>query len=679
MKLRYSTGPFWPLLIFLVLILSSCSVSIDTKGLKEVASEDIPGKAVPEAGLLHGMNFTVSEGDFIDATGRMLFLRGINLGGSSKVPFKPAIGTHVRKGFFNGKEVSFTGRPFPLKDADEHFRRLKAWGFHFVRFIVTWEAIEHEGPGIYDEDYLDYITSIIRKAGNYGINVMIDPHQDVWSRFTGGDGAPMWTFVVAGIDVTELQDAGAAIVHNLYGDPFPRMIWYTNYYKLGAATMFTLFYGGKDFAPGLLVDSMNIQDYLQGHYIKALMKVAEKVKELPNVIGFELMNEPSSGYIGLEDISRPYKMDIVGDAPTPFEGMMLGAGIPVDVEHFEVGTFGIGSTGKVRLNEKEVSVWKNGSKGLWQQCGVWTMKNGKPEMLNKSYFSEVNGEKVDFNDRYYASFAKRYADSIRSVNPGWFICVDNILFPEPHPLPDLKEYKDVNWVNGSHWYDDITLFKKKYVPWLGYLDGEIVLGPGRVKKAFEKYLKEKMITNTREKYGDAPAILGEFGIPFDMNEGEAYRTGDYSDQIKALDRSFRVIEKNLLNYTLWNYTADNTNERGDNWNGEDLSVFSLSQQKYPEDIDSGGRALIAAIRPYPKKIPGKLTSYEYFYKNRELRVSFDVLSEVKYPAEIFIPEYVYGDDFEVYVTNGKLFFDKKERILLYYPSGKREHVIVIKR
>src|SRR5215207_3070960 len=94
---------------------------------------------------------------FKDEHGRSLLLRGVNLGGSSKVPYIPDGATHVSTGFFNHREVSFVGRPFPLKEADEHFARLKAWGLTFIRFLVTWEAIEHAGPGQYDTEYLDYI------------------------------------------------------------------------------------------------------------------------------------------------------------------------------------------------------------------------------------------------------------------------------------------------------------------------------------------------------------------------------------------------------------------------------------------------------------------------------------------------------------------------------------------
>jgi hypothetical protein len=59
-----------------------------------------------------------------------------------------------------------------------------------LRLLTTWEAIEHAGPGQYDEEYLTYLRAIVEKAAEYDIACFIDPHQDVWSRWTGGDGAP---------------------------------------------------------------------------------------------------------------------------------------------------------------------------------------------------------------------------------------------------------------------------------------------------------------------------------------------------------------------------------------------------------------------------------------------------------------------------------------------------------
>ncbi|MCF8357272.1 MAG: cellulase family glycosylhydrolase [Prolixibacteraceae bacterium] len=637
---------------------------------------DIPEATVPE--ISAHKNIIVNDGQFTDPAGRTLFLRGINLGGSSKVPCKPNGATHIRDGFFNGKDVSFVGRPFPLEEADEHFSRLKAWGFHFLRFLVTWEAIEHEGPDIYDREYIAFVKALVEKANEYGINLIIDPHEDVWSRFSGGDGAPLWTFEIIGMDVTKFQETGAAIVHNTYGDPFPKMIWYTNNYKLAASTMFTLFFGGNDFAPKTKVEGVPVQDYLQQHYISAMLQLAKEIKGLPNVIGFELMNEPSAGYIGIEDITKPYSSEVIGDAPTPWQGILLGEGIQQEIQRFRIGAVSLKSDGKKILNKGKVTVWKEGKPGIWIQNGLAEKTpDGTYQLNDTAYFSRVNGQEVDFNEMYYKPFARKFAEAITAIDTSWAIVVDNVLSPYPLELPRLKDIEGVKWVNGSHWYDDITLVKKKYLPFLGLYERKVVFGKRKVFSAFAKTLNN-MIEETRERFGNAPLFLGEFGIPFDMNSARAYRTGNFSAQTKALDRSIRVAEKNRMSYTLWNYTADNTNERGDQWNGEDLSIFSLSQQTNPNNINSGGRALDAAIRPYPKKINGKLREYAYDYKTKELRIRFKVEELSDYPTEIFLPEYVYGDAFRVYAENGQLAFDKKERILLYYPDRSGEHNVIVK-
>ncbi|HMN59542.1 MAG TPA: hypothetical protein PJ988_04225, partial [Anaerolinea sp.] len=107
------------------------------------------------------MTIRIQGSQFIDQFGRTLLLRGVNLAGSSKIPFQPNGATYIREGFFDHRNVSFVGRPFPLDKADEHFQRLKSWGLTFLRFLVTWEAIEHAGPGIYDDDYIEYIRQVV--------------------------------------------------------------------------------------------------------------------------------------------------------------------------------------------------------------------------------------------------------------------------------------------------------------------------------------------------------------------------------------------------------------------------------------------------------------------------------------------------------------------------------------
>ena len=186
----------------------------------------------------------IKDNWFVDTENRVVMLRGVNLGGSSKVPVIPDGSTYLKEGFFDHRNVTFPEDHFHSRKPMSITSALKAWGFNCLRFLITWEAVEHAGPGIYDEDYLDYLYQVVKKAGEYGFYVFIDPHQDVWSRFSGGDGAPGWTLEAAGLDMTGFKATGTAIVHQTHGDPFPRMIWPTNAYKLAAATMFTLFFAG---------------------------------------------------------------------------------------------------------------------------------------------------------------------------------------------------------------------------------------------------------------------------------------------------------------------------------------------------------------------------------------------------------------------------------------------------
>lgn len=664
--------------------------SASTEGLIKVSSDDIEKLTDSQTAyseqvdtITDSKSNIMADGSwFKDHTGRTMFLRGINLGGSSKVPYTPYMATHVKEGFFNGKAVSFIGRPFPLDEADVHFNRLKKWGFHFIRFIVTWEAIEHEGPGIYDESYLDYIVQIIRKAEKHNLNVFIDPHQDVWSRYSGGDGAPMWTFEAAGMDVTKFQDTGAALLHNLHGDPFPGMIWYTNNFKLAAANMFTLFFGGNQFAPQVKVqDTIPIQEYLQDHFINAMKQVALKLKDEPNVVGFEFLNEPSAGFIGVKDLNEPMNTNYFGNAPTPSESMFLGDGISTEVKTFQLGRFGMNEGDPKVLNPDGLSIWKTSKGCIWKQNGVWEQdKEGNPKVLKPDYFARINGRTVDFSSDYFKPAIDRYADTIRSINSNWLIFIEPVLFPEHLSLPVWSEEKASRFVNASHWYDGITLGTGRFTPWLGidYETGELTFGKRNVKLLFENMFASVKL-GTKKSLGEAPSLIGETGIPFDMNDKEAFKTGNFESQEKAFDRVFKAMEKNLLNYTLWNYTADNTNERGDQWNGEDLSIFSPDQQKDPGDIDSGGRALDAVIRPYPYKVTGRILEYNFFREEKEFYLKFELDKSINEPTEIFIPDFHYGNGYSVWTTGGKLIEDAENDMLMFYPDTERKEQIVIVR
>lgn len=92
------------------------------------------------------LSLAITGTEFRDKHGRQVLLRGVNLASDVKFPAAPALPSHVSNGFFDGDTVSFVGRPFPLADADHHFRRLRNWGYNTLRYLYTWEALEAKGP-----------------------------------------------------------------------------------------------------------------------------------------------------------------------------------------------------------------------------------------------------------------------------------------------------------------------------------------------------------------------------------------------------------------------------------------------------------------------------------------------------------------------------------------------------
>ena len=116
---------------------------------------------------------------FRDQANREVTLRGINVAGDAKFPARPDQPSHKPDEFFDGDDVSFVGRPFAVEEAHTHFSRLRAWGYNTIRFLFTWEAIEHSGPGRYDEEWIQHTLNILRLAKKYEFYIFMDPHQDV--------------------------------------------------------------------------------------------------------------------------------------------------------------------------------------------------------------------------------------------------------------------------------------------------------------------------------------------------------------------------------------------------------------------------------------------------------------------------------------------------------------------
>jgi len=186
------------------------------------------------------MNHPWTDGRFIrDAEGRVLVLRGVNLANASKsAPFLPS---WLEPGTF----------------ADIARR-----GFNVVRFLIFWEAVEPV-EGLYDDAYLDEVEQAVKWAGNAGLYVILDMHQDVWGRKFNSDGAPVWATLDDDIP---------------YDNEGP---WWMGYAQPAVIRAFESFW--KD------------RDKIRGKFVEMWAHVASRFADNTVVIGYDLFNEPFHG------------------------------------------------------------------------------------------------------------------------------------------------------------------------------------------------------------------------------------------------------------------------------------------------------------------------------------------------------------------------------------------------
>ncbi len=655
----------------------------------------------------------VSGRFFVDAEGRKVILRGVNLSGDSKVPFTPNGATQNKENWppTDLKNISWIGRPFPREEAEEHYTRLRAWGFNCLRFLTTWEAIEHAGPYEYDEAYLDYFADMVKMAGEYGLYVFIDPHQDVWSRVTGGDGAPLWLFDKIGLDYTKFDAAGMALNMQYLWDEdkkknqYSSMVWGENYKYFPNGTMWALFYGGRDFAPKLMIkdeqsgQQVNVQDYFQIHFIQSMVQIAKRVKDFSHVFGFDSMNEPNHGFIGEKAITRRLRLKDINDPPlpglawTPVDGMYAAAGhsFPLEKIGINIWKLTLAPVANSIVNPSHVSIWKEGAQDFWKVHGVWADGENGPICPNDDYFRVVNGRKVNLFGDYLLPFATRYADAIRPYNPNWIMLVeDEPVLSILNPESQWPQNTPTNIANCYHWYDPALSQMKRFF-WPITLDVDRirpVWGLRGVQKMYLRQLGIQPKKSANVNGGNCPCLVGEFGCHTDLNKGKAYKRFPKEGQKAfkwttiALDLMYNALDKLQLSGTVWAYTPDNTNAFGENWNQEDLSLFSRDQQggkDWRTDINAGGRAIEGFSRPFARRVSGILHRMEFHRKKGTFLLEYEPDPKITAPSEIYIPPFQYPNGFEVACTGADWNLDASNSLLLITNPNLGRVVLEIKR
>lgn len=181
---------------------------------------------------------------FRDAAGAAILLRGVDVAGNAKVP------------------------PFRAVDDPARLDPLPGWGFDVLRLLFTWEAYEPQ-PGVYDDRYLAYYEDLVDAAGARGLYVIVDFHQDAFSRFSlggCGEGFPAWALPASVTPAT--PDNGAACAdwgQRMLGDPDLQASW----------------------------DAFYADDHgVRSRYLALVGRVAAALAGHEAVIGYDLLNEP---------------------------------------------------------------------------------------------------------------------------------------------------------------------------------------------------------------------------------------------------------------------------------------------------------------------------------------------------------------------------------------------------
>lgn len=590
-------------------------MSTSSIGRKIIRSYAIPLTTKP---LLVDGNGNFKEKD----TGRIFHMHGINFASNTKMPDMPMQTTHLNAehcGLYeDGDTVSFVGKPFPLSECYQHISRIKQCGFNTIRFVTTWEAIEHEGPGIYDLEYANYITKMIQMIDEVGgLYVFIDPHQDVWSRFSGGSGAPMWTLYAAGLEPRNFEKTNAAKIHNHASDPqnFTKMVWATNYNKLASETMFTMFFNGTIFTPKANINDVNIETFLQSHFIEAFAFLMQHIKnEIPDVfnsclLGIESINEPNNGFYGLGDLNEfPHDQQLrLDETPTPIQSMRLGMGIPEEVDIYSLSMTGPTKIDKKWCDPDGIKAWatdednhdkhygfrrsKNWKLGecIFAQHGVWDSSTG--QLILPDYFKvhPETGEYLDetkFINGPFLEFWSKFKTRMREIDNNMFLIMQAPVLQIPPNIHNKTKYLDERMMVSIHYYDGMSLMFQKWnkmmnVDTLGIMRGKyfnpifaIVLGESNIRKSIQKQLKNMAIECYENVGYSIPVVITETGMPFNMDNKKSYDDGNYESQEGANDAIMSALEREQLNFTYWCYNPDNCHQWGDLWNLEDFSIWS---------------------------------------------------------------------------------------------------------
>jgi hypothetical protein len=345
------------------------------------------------------------------------------------------------------------------------------------------------------------------------------------------------------------------------------------------------------------------------------------------------------------------------------------------------------------LNPDGVRIWRRDADCPFERAGAYRLAGGAAQGLDEAFFSTRGGRRLDISEDGFGPLFRQVAEVTRAENPDWSVFVELDPYGAaagrrfPQDLPGRS-------VNAGHWYDSATLYLKTFDPTSSYDlgTGQMARSADEVRERFTRQMDFRGARAAADFPGGAPSLVGEFGIPFDLDDGEAYdawAAGDrdprrWRKHVAALELMYDALDTLQLHSAQWNYTASNRNDLaiGDGWNQEDLSIFSRDQQADPADPDSGGRAVEGFCRPYLPATQGRLEAVRFDRGAGVLLAAWHADPAIAAPTVIYAPKIQFPGGVAVVLEDGAADVDvqpEAQRILVTARAPGRVAVRVSRR
>jgi endoglycosylceramidase len=192
----------------------------------------------------------------------------------------------------------------PLCQSD--LAQMASLGFNSLRLPLSWSLLEPE-RGHFSQTYLDRVAQVVEWARALGIDVIVDMHQNAYSKFVGSgegvdlsanSGAPAWATITDGMPSKLLlayqREANPAVIESFNN------FWYN-------------------------------RDGIQDEYIAAIAFLAARFKDDSTVAGYSMFNEPQPGWNlppGFEDLLLfPFYRRVIDAVTGVHDGLPCPTGI----------------------------------------------------------------------------------------------------------------------------------------------------------------------------------------------------------------------------------------------------------------------------------------------------------------------------------------------------------------